>query len=293
MSCFVKKALRHWFASGMILSVIANAGILPCQAGQVIKNPKHPLDVRLKTDVWGSKAAEGQIFEAELGDNLRYKNWSLPAGTMFRGQVSVVKHSKHLGRPGYVVLNVDEAQLPDGTRFDFDPQLYKPRKAKLHDKNSLTMKQTVFQQLPSTALGLGATLPLTITGSVGGLAAVPIGLGVRMLSGSTFALSEKSKYKNQPVPVRVANGALDGSGLIRMLGFLNKYPEPEYKTGDTIKLYLNPKGLRELFVASSDNMQAKAIPVEPSGPMVAPPQKEQPNNLVKTPAKEPQTATFP
>jgi hypothetical protein len=292
MGLLTEKKRRFGFASGILLLLITSMGLLPCRADQFIKNPKHSIDARLKTDVWGSKATEGQIFEAELGDALHYKTWSLPAGTVFRGQVSKVRESRHLGRPGYVVLTVDEAQLPGGERFAFNHQQYKPRNAKIHNKDSLTIKQNILQQMPSTALGLGLTLPLSITGAASGLAMTPAGLGVRMLTGSACALSEKSKYKNQPTPRRVAYGALDGSGVIRMLGFLGKYPEPEYKAGDSIKLHFNPHGLKAMFVAFAKNNQGKAVPLEPSGPMVEPP-AQQPNNLVKTPSKEPQTATFP
>jgi hypothetical protein len=288
---FVRKALWHGSAIGLGLAFVINAAPLTSQAEeQSINHPKHSVNVRLNTDVWGTSAAEGQIFEAQLPEDLHYKTWELPKGTVFRGEVTTVKHSKHFGRPGYVVLNVEEAQLPDGTRFGFDA--YKPRNAKTHDKGALTFKQTVVQQLPTSLLGLGATLPITLTGAASGVSMIPVGVGVRMLSGSTFAMSRKSKYSAKPVPQRVAYGALDGSGLIRALGFVNKYPEPEYKAGDMIPLYFNPKGLHELFVASVEHDESKAMPLEPVGPLTIPGQS-QPNNVVKVPSQQPTTATFP
>jgi hypothetical protein len=290
----VEKMLLRCVILGATCALVANVGILTSQAKQVIKDSSSSVDAQLKTDVIGTSASEGQIFEAELPDDLQYKKWFLPKGTVFRGQVTKVRPSKCLGRPGYVVLNVDEAELPDGMRFDFDEQQYKPRNAKTHEKNALTLKQSVLTQLPTSAIGMGLTLPLSITGAASGWAMVPAGFGARMLAGSTFAMSKKSKYSNQPVPSRLANGALDGSGVVRLLGFVGKYPEPEYKSGDTVKLFFNPKGLHELFVASASHKFDNAVPLEPTGPVVAPPQQmEEPPNVVKTPGKEPQTATFP
>lgn len=290
---FVEKALWRCSAIGLGLAFIANTIILTSEAAeQLINNPNSSVNVRLNTDVWGTSAAEGQIFEAELPESLHYKTWKLPKGTVFRGEVTKVRHSRHFGRPGYVILNVEEAQLPDGTRFGFES--YKARNAKTHDKEALTVKESVVQQLPTTVLGLGVTLPLSITGAASGVAMIPVGIGVRMVSGSAFAMSDKSKYKTKPVHQRVAYGAMDGSGLIRTIGFLGKYPEPEYKAGETIPLYFNPKGLEELFVASADNNEAKAVPLDPADPVTTPAQQQPtPSNVVKTPSQEPTTATFP
>lgn len=293
MSRFFGTALRHSLLFSLVFSVALSVGIQPGWADQFLDDAKDSIDACLKTDVWGTQAAEGQIFEAELKESLHYKTWSLPAGTVFRGQVSTVRHSRVFGRAGYVVLNVEEAQLPDGTRFGLDPRQYKPRNVKIHEKNALTVEKTILQQMPASALGLAVTLPLSITGAASGVAMAPVGLGVRMLTGSMFALSEKSKYKHESVPGRLAYGALDGTGLIRAMSFFQKMPEPKLQTGEMVKLHLNPKGLQELFIASSENTLAKAMPLEPTGPLVEPAHEPPPANLVKTPSKEAQTATFP
>lgn len=274
-------------ALGMAASLALNAG-LPGWA-EALKSTNHPVNVQLKSDVWGSKTSQGQAFIAELGDDLYYKNWSIPAGTTFRGEVTKVRHSRHFGRPGYVVLNVEEAELPNGAIFAFDSKKYEPCKAKIHHKTSLTATQTAIQQLPSSAVGLAVTLPLTLAAGVSGPVAIPIGFGARVLAGSGFAVMHP-KNKNKPVTQQVTQGAIDGSGIPRLVGFLNKYPEPEYKAGELIPLHFNPKGLEDLFVASAKVNPSQAMPLEPTDP-VAPP-SQQPN-LVKSPKTEPTTATFP
>lgn len=300
MCCFVGKfdALRHRGLTGLL--AVALLAITPvAQAVQIIKDPKQPVNVQLKTDILGGSVKKGQMFEAQLQEELRCEEWTLPAGTVFRGEVTKVSPSKTLGRPGYVVLNPDEAQLPDGTLLRMDPSKHRPHNKKTHHKTSLTFTQTALQQLPPSALGLAVTLPLSITGTAGGLATIPAGLGTRMLAGSSFAIlgGKKSKYHQKSVPEKVTYGALDGSGVIRLMGLMSKYPEPEYKAGETIKLYFNHHGLKEWFVASAKIRNNKAVPLEPEGPALIPQQQpNEPNNLVRmplSPQQTEQTATFP
>lgn len=297
MNSSVGAFLQRMMVSSVVLSIALNATSIPAWAGQTIKNPSHPINAKLKTDVWGPTAQAGETFEAELSEDLHYKTWTLPSGTVFKGQVSKVQHSRTLGRPGYVVLNVDEAALPDGSTFEFDESKYKPRNAKLHEKEALTFTQSVVQQMPASAAGLGATLPLQLADAVSGTALIPVGLGVRMLAGATYRVFKpKTQYQKQGVPAQVAYGALEGSGIVRLMGLVSKYPEPEYKVGDIIKLHFNGKGLKDLFVASAQGLQNVAVPVTPQDPVVPPPAKQEddePTNIVKTPTEQQESATGP
>jgi hypothetical protein len=237
---------RQAMASVLLSSLLAGTvGI--SWAEQVLKCPRQGVEAQLKNDVQGATATPGQPFEAELQEDLRYKNWVLPAGTDFRGEITRVGHSKRFNRPGYVVLHVKEAALPNGSTFTFDEDKYKPRDKELHDPSALTFQQSLLTQLPYTLVALAVTVPLRYGADANGLALVPVGAGIRMVAGALF----RPKYKDEPVPRKLALGALDGSGIPRVVGFVSKYPEPNFHTGDTIKLYFNPNGLKDLFQSTS------------------------------------------
>lgn len=244
-----KVAFRQALASGLLVTMMA--GTIGFSWGeQVIKSPKKGVDVELKTDVSSASSTVGQPFEAELKDDLRYDNLTLPAGTDFRGEITKTAPSKHFGRPGYVVLQVREAVLPDGRSFEFDPGQYEPRDKKLHHPDTYTFPQLILTQMPYTLVALAVTIPLRYAADTDPIPLIVVGEGVRMGAGAVAGLF-RPRYKNEPVPRKIALGALDGSGVPRIVGFLGKYPEPNYHAGDHIKLYFNPNGLTALMESAS------------------------------------------
>lgn len=226
-------------------------------ADQVLRNLKRPLLVELQSPVQGATATVGQSFEANLAEPAHYKNWTLPAGTHFKGHIASVGHSKHFGRPGYVELQPDEASLPNGQSVSFDATKYAPPHKKLHHPDTETFPQSVVRQSALTAISLGVTVPLHYAGDVNVLQCFVIGEGVRMAAGAVFGLV-RPKYRNEPVPRKIALGALDGSGIPRLVNFIGTYPEPDYHPGDKVKLYVNPNGLQDLFKAG----QTTVIPIQ-------------------------------
>jgi hypothetical protein len=217
---------------------------------QVIKSPKKGVEVELKSDLSSMTATAGQPFEAELKDDLRYDNLTLPAGTDFRGEVTKASPSKHFGRPGYVGLQVREAVLPDGRTFEFDPVKYEPRDQKLHHPDTYTFPELILTQMPYTLIALAVTVPLNYAADVDPIPLIAVGEGVRIAAGAIGGLF-RPRYRNEPVPRKIALGALDGSGVPRIVGFIGKYPEPDFHAGDHIKLYFNPNGLTDLMQAAS------------------------------------------
>lgn len=216
------------------------------QAEIVLKNLKKGIPVQLKTDVNGVSATHGQLFEGELPDTVRYKNWTLPAGTDFKGQISDVKHSRIFNRPGYVVLQVDEATLPNGQTMNLDPAKYEPPGRKTRHPEALTLLQAAAVQLPYTLIALAVTVPLTYGADADGLSMVAVGEAIRVGAGAVFGLV-RPKFRNEPVARKLALGALDGSGIPRVVGFFGKYPEPDLHSGDQVTIYPNEQALMTLF----------------------------------------------
>lgn len=242
-------SLRQLVASSLLVSMMA--GTIGLSWGeQVIKSPKKGVEVELKSDLSSMTTTAGQPFEAELKDDLRYDNLTLPAGTDFRGEVTKTVPSKRFGRPGYVGLQVREAVLPDGRTFEFDPVKYEPRDQKLHHPDTYTFPELILYQLPYTAVALAITIPLRYAADVDPVQLVVIGEGIRIGAGAVMGLVNP-RYKKEPVARKIALGALDGSGVPRFMGFVKKYPEPNYHAGDHIKLYFNPNGLTDLMQAAS------------------------------------------
>lgn len=252
-TAFSQQAISGALLLIMLLTTVGLAG-----AEQVLKSPKRGVEVQLKNDVKQVNVKPGDPFSAQLGDTLRYKEWSLPAGTEFRGVVTESSPSHLFGRPGYVGMEVHEAVLPDGRTFEFDPAKYKSRNYRLHHPETYTFPELVLTQIPYSATSLGVTIPLYYAGGVGAGPCVIIGTGVRMLTGSVAAFF-MPHFKHEPPARKVALGALDGSGVTRIVGFLGKYPVPDFHTGDTVKVYFNPDGLKDLFQSTgSASLQTQA-----------------------------------
>lgn len=71
---------------------------------------------------------DGNLLPAQLGQVITAKttedlfvadNKVIPAGTIFRGQVSRIYEPKRVGRPGALSLSFNEFQTPDGRKFAF------------------------------------------------------------------------------------------------------------------------------------------------------------------------------
>lgn len=242
VNCYIVPERHRIIAVGVATAMLLSVS----WADQTIRNLKRPIQVQLETPVQSANASIGQPFSAKLVEPAHYKNLTLPAGTEFKGHVAKFGHSKHFGRPGYVVLQTDEAALPSGQTLTFDPAKYKPTTRALHDPSAETFFQSVGIQSLYTACSLGVTLPLHYAGEVDWVPLLAVGEGVRIAAGGLFGLV-RPKFRNEPVPRKIALGALDGSGVPRVVNFIGTYPEVDYHPGDSIKLYLNPQGLGDLF----------------------------------------------
>ena len=254
VNCSIVSERHRSIAAGVAIAMLLSVS----WADQTIRNLKRPIQVQLETPVQSAKATIGQPFAAKLAEPVHYENLTLPAGTEFKGHVAKFGHSKHFGRPGYVVLQTDEATLPTGQTLAFDPAKYKPSTRALHDPSAETFWQSVGIQSFYTACSLGVTMPLHYAADVDWVPLIAVGEGVRMVAGAMLGLV-RPKFKNEPVPRKIALGALDGSGVPRVVNFIGTYPEADYHPGDSINLYLNPQGLGDLFQSGKTAMLPKSI----------------------------------
>jgi len=237
-------------AAGLLLNMAVTVALPNASwADQTIRNLKRPVAVQLETPVQNATATVGQAFAAKTTEPVHYKNYTLPAGTEFKGHITKLAHSKHFGRPGYAILQTDSATLPSGQTLNFDSAQYKPRNRALHHPDTETFLQSVAIQLPYTLVSMGVTLPLYYVFDVDWRPLLLVGEGVRIAAGGLFGLV-RPKFRKEPVPRKIALGMLDGSGIPRVVNFIGTYPEPDYHQGDQIKLYLPPQGLNDLMQAS-------------------------------------------
>jgi hypothetical protein len=224
-------------------------------ADQTIKNLHQGVKANLSTDLRNGTDLTGQPFEASLPESLHYKEWTLPSGTRFHGEVVRTKASKHFGRPGYMVLNVKEAQLPNGQTISLDS--YKPRNTKVYNTEVVPFSKSLAAQLPFTAMTTGISVPLHVAADISSASVLPINIGARAVAGSLWGLYDP-KRRNLPPQERIVYGLNQGLGVITVNNFLSKRPEPDFKAGDPVPLYFNRAALKELF--TQGNTQVNAAP---------------------------------
>ncbi len=247
---------------GMLTLALSLAMAGPAPATQVLKDLDDPIRVELQSDVSAANAQVGQEFSAVLNEDVQYANWSIPQGTAFKGAVARIGRSHPLSRPGYVLLQVHGATLPDGRSYDFRPQLYEPRKKRLHHPDAETLKQTVIRQLPYTAVSVGTSVPLSTATDMNRWVIMPIALGARMALGAGMALFNDRLDGHNPL-YKMGYGMWEGTGVPRAWKFITKDPEPDFHPGDTIPLYFNQKALELFFktAASAVSLDNTTAPV--------------------------------
>lgn len=225
-------------------------------AEQTLRSLRQGMTVTLKNHIDTVTTPPGTSFEAVLPEPVRYRKYTLPADTRFRGQVQRVAPSKHFGRPGYLLLDVQEATLPNGTRVNLDQ--YPDRNRKFYPYGDRNLATLIANQVPYSAAGYGLSIPLRTSASVKLLPAAAAGLGIRSGVGALFWLV-RPKMHGQPIMYRLAKGILEGSGATKPAEFIGKYPDPVFLPGDSIKLYFPPQALKDLMVAGGQSPTSALI----------------------------------
>ncbi len=240
-------SLKTHVGMGLAALLIAALSVpLPVSAKQTLKSLKEPLTLQMTMALEGKATVEGDMFQAVLTEDYDYEKWTLPAGTKFSGRITKSKTSHHMARPGYVVMDITEATLPDGTSVALAD--YQNRNKPVVHKDANTVKRVVYNGLPFFLVNAATTLPLRLVTTVPGM---PIGFASKMALGVAKEYHRKDKDKNRPNGHKVGYGVLVGTGLPGIMFTAAKRPEPDLKAGDNIDVYLEPEGLLQVFEAST------------------------------------------
>lgn len=272
---------KFWLAS--LLSVITGFSDLPTAlAEQVLTSAQQPLQVKLTTTLNAETSHYGDHFEGLLTDSYQMGGKTLPQGTLFKGHVQRVRRSMPLGMPGYVVLEIDEAQLPTGTVHHFEPNGVVPKSGRIMNPNAYTGKKLFKDNLPYTILSTAISVPLQVSTGFSSWAILPITLGSRM----AFGVANQVSHRNQSAATQsngaqnqqsasmtsaVGQGLMQGSGLNNAYHFLTAAPEPVLTEGTVISLHFRQTDLTSLFTAAE---ATTAHQPEQSIPVAAPKAKE-------------------
>jgi len=192
-----------------------------------------------------------------------------------------------LGMPGYVVLEIDEAQLPTGTVHHFDPNGTVPKSSRIMNPNAHSGKKLFKDNLPYTILSTAISVPLQFATGFSSWAILPITLGSRMAFGVANQVSHRNQTATNQTATMQANGTqnqqsasmtsavgqglMQGSGLNSAYYFLTAAPEPVLTEGTVIPLHFRQTDLASLFTAADETT---AHQPEQSIPIAAPKAKE-------------------
>jgi hypothetical protein len=247
----------RFLAAGLIVAAMAGfSGISAVLAEQTLTSTEQPLQVRLSTTLNAETAHYGDHFEGILTDSYQMGGKSLPEGTIFKGQVQRARKSLPFGMPGYVVLEIDEAQLPSGVVHHFEHQGSAPKSSRITNPQARNGKKLFRDNLPFTVASTATSIPLTYATGLGSGIVLPITLGSRVALGVAMQLAHKvhpGTAQAQPAPTSlgtsVKQGVLQGSGLNTAYYFLTAAPEPVLTEGSVIPLHFKSQDLIDLFDA--------------------------------------------
>lgn len=246
---------------------------------QTLSSADQPLQVKLTTSLNAETAHYGDQFEGVLTDSYLLGNKALPIGTVFKGRVQSARKSMPLGMPGYVVLEIDEAQFPSGVVHHFEHGGIAPKSARIVNPNAHTGKKLFKETLPYTVISTATSIPLKYAAGFSSWVILPIALGSRVALGVGMQLKNKNQsnlVQNQlgsastgtpiatPIAKKVKAGVMQGSGLNSAYYFLTAAPEPVLTEGTVIPLHFRSQDMASLFGAGEATAQSEPqTPVEP------------------------------
>ncbi len=240
-----------------------------------INDQSVPIEIRLSQDLNTETVHYGDPFEGTLTKSYQFGNNVLPEGTIMRGRVEGAHPSMILGMPGYVSLDIHEAQLPDGKLYNFGAKENHPQTKKYHHPKAPTGTGIMKAAIPFSLVSAADSIPLTLATSMSTWQIFPISLAARMALGVGYELSDKSKNspaQKYPTHTRVGYGMLRGTGLTGVYQMVTTGPEPDLRKGSVIAVNLSKAEMNQLFVAGNPassnpnadqtaNEEPKAVPI--------------------------------
>jgi hypothetical protein len=237
------------------LTLTMQANTLLANAEKELADLNDPLLVQVTTPVNATDTEEHTQFSAVLTESITHNDYTLPAGTIFNGEIEKVTESHMFARPGYVKFNITEVAYPNGTSININNQ---HKSQKLYHEDANTVKKAASTAWPFAAVNAAITFPMRILGIPGGF---PIALAAKMGLGVTQEINKKKHEEdNRKTQQKVGRGMLLGTGLPGAVFIISKRPEPEINPGDDIQLFLDPENMSLVFAGTDeDNIAVKKV----------------------------------
>ncbi len=227
-----------------------------------LKSLDDPLTVQLQTPIDGETVESGTPFKAILTEEYEYDGRNLPAGTLFEGEVHKAKESRHVMRPGYVILGVTKVTLPNGRTVTFEPTDPGNLSDTIYHKDSNNPRKVAKNSWPFAAVNAAVTVPLQYAGNWSNMQAFPVAMAAKMGLGVAREYYRDDKPKDRPNGHKVGYGILVGTSLPGICFVLANRPEPDLNPGDNVAIYLDSTGLGELFAYSGEEKRVSGKLIE-------------------------------
>lgn len=258
---------QRLLVAGLMAAVTGFSTLPPALAEQTLSSADQPLQVKLTTSLNAETSHFGDKFEGVLTDSYQLGDKALPVGTVFKGSVQSARKSMPLGMPGYVVLEIDEAQFPSGVVHHFEHGSTAPKSARIVNPKASNGKKLFKDSLPYTIISTATSVPLKYAAGFSSWIILPIALGSRVALGVAMQMKNKNQsnvVQNQPtgatgtpIATKVKTGIMQGSGLNSAYYFLTAAPEPVLTQGTVIPLHFRSQDMASLFGAGEATAQTE------------------------------------
>jgi hypothetical protein len=254
--------------AGLLAAITGFSAVSAVLAEQPLNSSDQPLQVKLTTPLNAETSHYGDKFEGVLTEAYSIKDKALPEGTLFRGRVQRARKSLPFGMPGFVVLQIDEAQLPSGVVHHFESAGSAPQSSRVMNPTANTRAKIFKGAMPYTIISTATSVPLKYAAGFSSWTILPIALGSRIALGVAMQMKNKNKQnlvQNPtnafPVHSTVGKGILEGSGLNTAYYFLSTSPEPVLSEGAVVPLHFRSQDLADLL---DTDTKAQALPQAPA-----------------------------
>jgi hypothetical protein len=236
----------------------------PLAEPEILKSFTSPVSVKVQTVLNSQVSKVGEPFGLLFDTPHCLKEYGcIPAGTLLKGQVTEVKSSKRLHRPGILGLEIQEALLPDNSNISFDEIIQKnylaenaepisDKKLKgakrfvIHNKDGTTLQQMAASEVYGTVPSLIIPIALKRFTSLSSKAALKssfaLGLAVDVVQEVI-----SPTFKKASVPARAGMGLLNYFWITDAASFAFKEPDLVLSQGQVIKIKLPEQVSQALF----------------------------------------------
>lgn len=242
------KALKAGFVAMALLAASLLAP-LTAQATYTLDNLREPLPVQLQDVTLHPLQIEADTpVSFVVPEDVRYRDWIIPEGTVLRGHVTDTRVSKRFFKPGYVAVQIEAVDFPASDDITLaqtrhtDYHIYNP-----HAKH---LGGTIMRSLPVAAVKLATSITLSQTTDMNKGVIYAFVLGAGVLTGVAQELIDP-EYPDTTAGKKVAYGAFRGTGLSAITSPLHKSPNPSYAAGEFLLFPLTHSHYRQILEAAN------------------------------------------